>query len=139
MPHKLIIFLWKICNNCLRVRAELHKRISHISPFCPLYLREKRNIGAFVFALPHGKGHLVWIWSKLKNWWLKSYWVNSIKDWIEDWLSKPELYQLEELWFYGQFVCNCIWLHRNHIIFNNQKSDPTKVIFHQKALLQRIA
>ena len=69
--------------------------------------------------------------------------VNSIKDRIKDWLSKPELHQPEALWFYDQFVCSlwCIWIHMNYVIFNYQKPDPSKVLFHQiqKVLLQWIA
>ena len=63
-----------------------------------------------------------------------------LKDWVKEWLLKPELQQQETWWFYGQFICYlwCIWLHRNDIVFKSQKPNPSRVIQHQKALFQWI-
>ena len=44
--------------------------------------------------------------------------LNDIKDWIQDWFSKPKLTQSKAFWFYGQLVCTlwCLWIHRNEVI-----------------------
>ena len=64
--------------------------------------------------------------------------LNDIKDWIQDWLLKPELTQPKGLWFYGQFVCTLwsLWIHRNEVIFKHQNPNPTRVIHHQRVQLR---
>ena len=44
------------------------------------------------------------------------------------------------MWFYGQLVCTlwCIFLHRNEVIFNRQRANPTKVLLQQKSLFHWI-
>ena len=133
LPYKLIIFIWKICSNCLPVRSELHKRVQGISPHCHFCNKEEETIEHLFLLCPMARA--IWFGTDLS---LKTdgFMVNSLKDWIGDWLFKPYLTQPEALWFYGHFVCTlwCIWLHRSETIFNNQRTDPTKVIFHQKAI-----
>ena len=64
--------------------------------------------------------------------------LNSIKDWIQDWLSKPELTQPKALWFYGQFVCTLwsLWIHKNKVIFQEQTPNPIGVIHHSRPSLE---
>ena len=58
--------------------------------------------------------------------------LNDIKDWIQDWLLKPELTQPGALWFYGHFACTLwsLWIYKNGVIFKNQNPNPIRVIQH---------
>ena len=52
LPFKFIIFLWKICQNCLPVRANLHRRIpymaiSHLCVHSAFKRRKQWNIYSF--------------------------------------------------------------------------------------------
>ncbi|XWS33082.1 hypothetical protein CRYUN_Cryun22dG0048300 [Craigia yunnanensis] len=66
--------------------------------------------------------------------------LSCIKDWIYEWLSKPEFSGLNALWFYGQFVSILwsLWKHRNSVIFQNQTPNPCEIIPKKKCLLRWI-
>ena len=80
----------------------LHKRIQNISAYCLLCLNAEENLEHLFFLCPLARA--VWFGIDLSIR-IDSFAINNIKNWIYDWLSKPELLGLDALWFYGQFVC----------------------------------
>ncbi|XWS57019.1 hypothetical protein CRYUN_Cryun09bG0135800 [Craigia yunnanensis] len=138
VPFKLIVFLWKICNNCLPMRIEIHKRFSEITPNCPMCYREGENMEHLFFLCPFTRA--VWFGTDLT---IRTdrLALSSIKEWIQEWLLKLELTQTDALWFYGQFIYTLwyIWNHRNKVVFQNQVPDPLSVIQQQKHQLRWIS
>ena len=120
------------------VRTALHKRISQIPSICPNCLKEEETLEHLFLLCPLARA--IWFGSELS---LRVDYIitQKVKDWIGEWLSKPELQKEKAFWFYGQLVCNlwCIWIHRNEVIFNNQSPDPKKVISNQNFLLHWIS
>ncbi|XWS32954.1 hypothetical protein CRYUN_Cryun22dG0035200 [Craigia yunnanensis] len=110
IPFKLVIFLWKICNNCHPIRVELHKRIQNISPFFPMCLKAEESLEHLFFL--RSLTRAVWFGTDLSII-TEFFALTSIKDWIHNWLSKPELSGPDALWFYGQFVRTLwtLWKH----------------------------
>ena len=106
--------------------------------FCPICSKEDETLEHLFLLCPIAR--VVWFGSELSLR-INHLRVQKIKDWIGEWLSKPELQHEEALWFYGQLVCNlwCILIHRNEVIFNNKRHDPVKIISHQNFLLQWIS
>ena len=104
----------------------------------PLCLNEDESLEHIFLLCPMARA--VWFGSDISLR-IDGLRISSIREWIREQLSKPELHQSKALWFYEQFVCIlwCIWLYRNEVVFNNQNLKPLKVIIHQKALLQWIA
>ena len=134
----MIVFLWKICNDCLMVRTTLHKGIPQIPSICPIYLKEDETLEHLYLLCPLAR--VVWFGSNLSLR-VDHFRPQKIKDWIGEWLSKPKLKKEQAIWFYSQLVCNlwCIWIHRNEVIFNNKSPDPKKIISNQNFLLQWIS
>ena len=133
----MIVFLWKMCNKCLPVRQKLHKRVQNISLICPMCHNEEEKLEHLLLLCPFARA--VWFGSELSIR-TDSFTINDIKDWIQEWLMKPDLTQPKAAWFYAQFVCTlwCLWIHRNEVIFKNQSPNPTRVILHQRVLLRGI-
>ncbi|XVF42020.1 hypothetical protein PTKIN_Ptkin01aG0326800 [Pterospermum kingtungense] len=131
---KLIIFLWKICTNCLPVRAELHRRVQRIPPECVFCLNNEESVEHLFFECTFARAF--WFGSELS---LRTdgLGLNSVKEWIGEWLGKPELLNPEALWFYGQFVCGMwsIWLHMNEVLFKNTKPQPLSALTHLRAYM----
>ena len=98
IPFKLIIFLCKICNDCLPTRVELHKRIQNISPSCPICQQENESLEHLFFLCPLARA--VWFGTELSIR-TDGFALSSIKDWIHEWLSNTELSSLNAFWFYG--------------------------------------
>ena len=94
----MIIFLWKICTNCLPVRTELHKRITGISPLCH-FCDDANEIVEHLFLLcPMAKA--IWFGMELSIQ-MDDFNITILKDWLLEWLSKPNLLRPEAVWFYG--------------------------------------
>ena len=107
-PLKLV-FLWKICNNCLPVRAEIHRRIQEIPTSCPMCSIDEESLEYLFFRCHFARAIWFGIDLSIRTDELTLY---SVKDSIQKWLLKPELTKPKAFWFYGQFVCTlwCLWI-----------------------------
>ena len=57
LPCKMIIFLWKICNDYLMVRTTLHRRISQIPSICPICSKKDETLEHFFLLCPIARTH----------------------------------------------------------------------------------
>ena len=110
---------------------ELHKRVQGISPIYHICHNAEESSEYFFILCPLARA--VWIGTDLS---IKTEAIalNTIKDWIQDWLSKPNLTNLKALWFCRQFIYTLwsIWIHRNKVVFREQNPNPIGVIYDQK-------
>ena len=97
----MIIFVWKICINCLPVRYELHKRMPDISPLCHFYNEANETIEHLFLLCPLAKATWFGMDLALR---IDELCINTLKDWIIEWLNKIAFLKPEAFWLYGQFV-----------------------------------
>ncbi|XVF66356.1 hypothetical protein PTKIN_Ptkin10aG0029100 [Pterospermum kingtungense] len=88
IPTKIIIFLWKICNDCLPTKAKLHSLIDTFTPICPMCEQENETTEHLFLLCPFARA--VWFGSDLTIR-MDLMEVTSLKDWIKSWLEKPLL------------------------------------------------
>ena len=138
IPFKIIVFLWKICTNCLSVRSLLHRQISKVASYCPLCCTEKENLEHLFFLCPFAR--VIWFGFDLSIR-TNELALHKAKDWIQEWLLKHELTHSNAFQFYEQFfyILWNIWKHRNIVIFQDQVPNSQGVLCQVKCQMRQIS
>ena len=79
LPFKLIIFMWKLCNDYLPTKVKFHKRIGSIFPLCPIYL----HLEHLFLLCPLARAVWFRIDLLVKT---NAFYTSSLIDWIQEWL-----------------------------------------------------